>query len=110
MPQDGSTINHNLYMINSYALNLRVTIHNSLYLVVALLDVVYGKNEQSGLFNPEPNNEKLMSVFDTLNDKYGRDTVFLGSQGTQKKWEMRRDLLSPQYTTNWKHIPVISCK
>ncbi|HIF9233353.1 TPA: DUF4113 domain-containing protein [Photobacterium damselae] len=50
-----------------------------------------------------------MSVFDTLNDKYGRDTVFLGSQGTQKKWEMRRDLLSPQYTTNWKHIPVISC-
>ncbi|PJN44109.1 Y-family DNA polymerase [Vibrio parahaemolyticus] len=77
---------------------------------VGLLDLVDGRNEQPDLFNPEPNNDKLMSVFDKLNDKYGRDTVFLGSQGTQKKWEMRRELLSPQYTTNWKHIPVINCK
>ncbi|WP_420877398.1 DUF4113 domain-containing protein [Shewanella algae] len=23
---------------------------------------------------------------------------------------MRRQLLTPQYTTNWHHLPIISCK
>ncbi|MCG9683062.1 Y-family DNA polymerase [Vibrio sp. Isolate23] len=77
---------------------------------VGLLDLVDGRYAQPDLFNPEPNNDKLMSVFDNINDRYGRDTVFLGAQGIQKKWAMRRDLLTRQYTTNWQHIPIIACK
>ncbi|WP_083761746.1 DUF4113 domain-containing protein [Psychromonas ingrahamii] len=25
------------------------------------------------------------------------------------QWSMRSELLTPQYTTNWHHIPHISC-
>ncbi|QSX31490.1 DUF4113 domain-containing protein [Shewanella cyperi] len=28
---------------------------------------------------------------------------------TEQKWAMRRQLLTPQYTTNWHHLPRISC-
>ncbi|NVJ64747.1 MAG: DUF4113 domain-containing protein, partial [Flavobacteriaceae bacterium] len=24
-------------------------------------------------------------------------------------WSMKREYLSPQYTTNWRHIPKVGC-
>jgi len=48
-------------------------------------------------------------VFDQLNQKYGRDTLFLGAQGIDKKWEMRRNMLTPQYTTKWLDLPKVRC-
>lgn len=50
-----------------------------------------------------------MKVYDELNNRFGSDTVFLSAQGTTQRWAMSREMLSPQYTTNWKHIPVIKC-
>ncbi|WP_435533134.1 DUF4113 domain-containing protein [Vibrio owensii] len=44
------------------------------------------------LFNPTPSNTSLMSVFN------GQNTVFLGVQGIEQKWQVRRQLLTPQYT------------
>ncbi|HGH6051967.1 TPA: DUF4113 domain-containing protein [Vibrio mimicus] len=29
------------------------------------------------------------------------DTFFLAAQGITQKWAMRRDMLTPQYTTCW---------
>ncbi|RPA22850.1 DUF4113 domain-containing protein, partial [Shewanella frigidimarina] len=37
------------------------------------------------------------------------DTVFLAAQGIEHKWAMRRDLLTPQYTTKWRCVPQIKC-
>lgn len=76
---------------------------------VGLVELVDGQNEQPDLFNPTPNNPRLMSVFDGLNQRYGRDTIFLGAQGIANHWEMRRAYLTPQYTTNWQHLPKIRC-
>jgi DNA polymerase V len=76
---------------------------------VGLIDLVNGQHQQYDLFNPEPNNQALMSVFDTLNERYGRDTVFIAAQGIEQKWSMRREMLSPQYTTRWKDVPRIKC-
>lgn len=76
---------------------------------VGLVELIDGRNEQPDLFNPEPNNPKLMSVFDGLNQRYGRDAIFLGAQGIHCHWEMKRDYLTPQYTTNWQHVPKIRC-
>ncbi|WP_424532012.1 DUF4113 domain-containing protein [Shewanella sp.] len=45
-----------------------------------------------------------------MNHRYGSDTLFLGAQGTQQKWAMHRDFLTPQYTTDWRHIPIIRCE
>jgi DNA polymerase V len=76
---------------------------------IGLIDLVDGSHEQKDLFNAEPNNENLMHVFDKLNEKYGRNTVFLGAQGTEQKWAMRRKMLTPQYTTKWQDIPKVKC-
>ncbi|WP_425263251.1 Y-family DNA polymerase [Vibrio owensii] len=76
---------------------------------VGLIELVDGTHEQRDLFDPAPNNSRLMGVFDSINSRYGTDTVFLGAQGINQRWSMRRDRLTPQYTTNWNHIPQIKC-
>ena len=76
---------------------------------VGMLELSDMRHEQYDLFNQSKNNPKLMKVYDELNNRFGSDTVFLSAQGTTQRWAMRREMLSPQYTTNWKHIPVIKC-
>lgn len=76
---------------------------------VGLIDLVDGQNEQPDLFNLIPNNPKLMNVYDTLNNKFGSETVFLAAQGISQKWSMRRQMLTPQYTTRWVDLPKIKC-
>ncbi|MBV7315784.1 Y-family DNA polymerase [Shewanella sp. NIFS-20-20] len=76
---------------------------------VGLLDLVNEHQLQLDLFNPPSNNPALMKVFDGVNGRYGTDTLFLAAQGIHPKWGMRRQLLSPQYTTRWQDIPHIKC-
>nr|WP_244894403.1 DUF4113 domain-containing protein [Marinobacterium stanieri] len=47
-----------------------------------------------------------MSVIDQINCS-GKGKVFLAGQGTRKEWSMKRDYLSPAYTTRWSDIPVV---
>ncbi len=47
---------------------------------------------------------KLMSAIDTLNNRFGRGTLTLGSAGMQyddRRWEMKQERRSPRYTTHW---------
>ncbi|ELB2197107.1 Y-family DNA polymerase [Vibrio parahaemolyticus] len=76
---------------------------------VGLIELVDGRYEQLDLLNTKPGSDKLMHVFDALSGKYGTDTLFLGAQGIEQKWHMRRDMLTPQYTTKWRDVPVIKC-
>ncbi|MGF1736784.1 Y-family DNA polymerase [Photobacterium satsumensis] len=76
---------------------------------VGLIDLVSGEHAQGDLFDESTTNPALMAVFDSLNQRYGRDSVFLAAQGIEPKWTMRRDFLSPQYTTQWRDIPRIRC-
>ena len=50
--------------------------------------------------------QKLMQLMDTLNTKHGK-TLWFASQGTRQEWGMKRELLSPAYTTNWRELPVV---
>ncbi|HCG6982077.1 Y-family DNA polymerase [Vibrio sp. Y42_MX_L11] len=77
---------------------------------VGLLDLSDRRNEQLDLLNDKPSNDKLNSVFDSLNKKYGTDSVFIAAQGVEQKWSMKRQLLSKQYTTKWSDLPKISCR
>jgi DNA polymerase V len=45
--------------------------------------------------------KKAMDVLDKLNNKYGKDTVKIATQGTSRKWKLRQEKLSPSYTTQW---------
>jgi len=77
---------------------------------VGLLELGNEKFDQFDLFNPRTDNPALMGALDSINSKYGTDTLFLAAQGIEQKWAMRRDFLSPQYTTKWSDIPIIKCK
>lgn len=50
---------------------------------------------------------KLMQAMDNLNSTYGADTLFLASSGVSQEWQMKRNKLSPRYTTNWQEIPKV---
>ncbi|WP_282174541.1 translesion error-prone DNA polymerase V subunit UmuC [Vibrio diabolicus] len=62
---------------------------------------------QPGLFDDistRSNSQQLMSVLDTINQS-GAGKVFFAGQGTKKDWSMKRDHLSPAYTTRWDQLP-----
>ena len=62
---------------------------------------------QPGLFDDvstRSNSQQLMSVLDTINQS-GAGKVFFAGQGTKKDWSMKREHLSPAYTTRWDQLP-----
>ncbi len=62
---------------------------------------------QPGLFDDvstRSNSQQLMSVLDTINQS-GAGKVFFAGQGTKKDWSMKREYLSPAYTTRWDQLP-----
>ncbi|HBQ3319896.1 Y-family DNA polymerase [Klebsiella quasipneumoniae] len=53
---------------------------------------------------PWKNSEKLMEVLDQLNAKDGRGTLYFAGQGIQTTWQMKREMLSPRYTTRFSDL------
>lgn len=51
--------------------------------------------------------EQLMCLFDRINQKFGRGTLRLASEGYSKPWSMRTNLKSPAYTTRWSDLPIV---
>jgi DNA polymerase V len=76
---------------------------------VGVVDLRPAENYQEDLFTPSQDNEKLMSCIDSINARFGRGRVSMGATGRIKEFAMRRELLSPQYTTSWGGIPRIKC-
>lgn len=76
---------------------------------VGAVDLIDSNNMQLDLLAPDPNNQALTSTLDSINNRFGKDTVKLGSQGINNTWEMKREFLSPAYTTKWSDIPKIEC-
>lgn len=54
--------------------------------------------------------ESLMQAMDTLNTRYGKNILTTAAQGTRAKqrWYSKRDRRSPEYTTRWSDLPVLS--
>ncbi|QKJ87532.1 translesion error-prone DNA polymerase V subunit UmuC [Paramixta manurensis] len=55
-------------------------------------------------FQPRHNSEKLMKVCDDLNKK-ARNTLWFAGQGIQQEWAMKREMLSPAWTTRIADLP-----
>jgi DNA polymerase V len=77
-----------------------------------------GNNRQADLFEDTGEREKrenLMKCFDLINEKYGRGTIRLGASGVATRpggcgnvpWEMKREFLSPEYTTRLEDVPKV---
>ncbi|MEL4013927.1 Y-family DNA polymerase [Dryocola clanedunensis] len=61
---------------------------------------------QLGLFDeyqPRSNSEQLMAVLDGINHS-GKGRIWFAGQGIQKSWEMKRQMLSPAYTTRFSDL------
>lgn len=75
---------------------------------VMLSDLVPLEGQQLDIFGfakPDGKAQILMETLDKLNRKFGKGTIKLASEGTKRSWIMRRDLKSPNYTTNWNDLP-----
>ena len=51
--------------------------------------------------------QKVMEAMDKINDRYGRAKVRIGTQGTERKWKLKQEQLSPCYTTQWNDLITI---
>jgi DNA polymerase V len=49
-------------------------------------------------------NDKLSAVMDHINQHYGSGTLRLAAEGSTHRWTMRRNFLSPSYTSKWEDI------
>ena len=49
----------------------------------------------------------LMQVVDQANAKWGRGTLKLAAEGISKPWQMKRERMSPAYTTRWDDLPKV---
>lgn len=54
---------------------------------------------------PRANATALMDILDSVNQRNGRGTLFFAGQGIEKKWQMKREMLSPRWTTRLKDVP-----
>lgn len=73
---------------------------------IELEDEIY---RQGDLFNQSQDKPELMQCLDTINQRFGNDTLKLASEKQSAFWHMRREFLSPKYTTRWSDIPRIKC-
>jgi DNA polymerase V len=76
---------------------------------IGAIELVSEQFMQADLFTPTVDNTKLMNSLDSINKVFGKGTIRLASEQQTQSWEMKRDFLSPRYTTRWSDIPKIQC-
>jgi DNA polymerase V len=64
---------------------------------------------QASLFvDPENDRgQRLMATLDVINQRWGRGTLRSAAEGMEKPWQMKRQRLSPSYTTDWQGLPMV---
>jgi len=75
---------------------------------VMLADFFSNGVEQLNLFDdssPRKNSAALMEAIDQLNNS-GKGKVWFAGQGIEKTWAMKREMLSPAYTTRYSDLPL----
>ncbi|MFZ4727253.1 MAG: Y-family DNA polymerase [Pseudanabaena sp.] len=80
---------------------------------VIMTGLVSEKQVQGNLFDVSNEEEKmrsrnLMSVMDTINEIYGRDTLRFASTGVIQVWKTKSEQRSPKYTTCWQDLLEVS--
>lgn len=54
---------------------------------------------------PRSNSAQLMKVLDGINQS-GLGSIWFAGQGINPEWKMKREMLSPSWTTRWSDIPL----
>lgn len=75
---------------------------------VMLNDFTPSGVSQLNLFDevqPRKHSDALMKVVDGINH-LGKGKVWFAGRGISPEWQMKREMLSPAYTTRWEDIPI----
>lgn len=73
---------------------------------VVFTDLCSHEGRQLDLFTSEKTakqHEKACKVLDQINQRFGKNALFIGSQGTSRSWK-RENHPSPSYTTCWDDL------
>lgn len=79
---------------------------------VVLMDLSPVAIRQTSLpveYATDKNGGQLMQTMDVINQRMGKDTIFLAGAGIEKKWHMKQANKTPRYTTEWNELAVARC-
>lgn len=72
---------------------------------VILTKLIQSNEVQQSLFHPRrEKDEKISKSIDKINQAFGTDTIRYAVQGQNESWSIKREKLSPSYTTNWNEF------
>jgi len=76
---------------------------------VMLMDICSQNAIQANLFDTVDRTKQrsLMTVLDTVNDRYGRNTLKFAVMGDGQAWKIKQERLSPCYTTRMSDFPKV---
>lgn len=77
---------------------------------VGLVEIVDARPTQQDMFAVSNDKPQLMQELDTINARFGKDTLFIAAKGADEKFAMRRQLLSKRSTTRLNELPVFFCE
>ena len=76
---------------------------------VMLMDLHSEDQVQGVLFAAAaPARPALMDVIDRANARWGGGTLKLAAEGVKKPWQMKRERVTPSYTTRWDELPSVN--
>ena len=71
---------------------------------VILYGLTKAKQTRGLLDYDRESSDLIMSTLDRINERYGSSTIRLASEGVDKSWNMRRESISPCYTTRFDDL------
>lgn len=74
---------------------------------VVLSGIVPRATVAPSLFATPSSVSELFSAIDTLNDRFGPETVSIGRTGREDRWQPSKEHVSPRYTTSWSEIRTV---
>lgn len=77
---------------------------------VMISDIMHQNKAPLDFFQPcylDDKRKIIMDCMDQINEKMGNHRLTYAASGIQKKWQMKRQALTPSYTTSWHHLPVV---
>lgn len=77
-------------------------------IAVFLSEIEQTGEEQLDLFHKKDDRTNaVMEAVDHINSRYGRHTLHCMPLRPESRWQMKREYLSPSYTTKWADIPIV---
>ncbi len=77
---------------------------------VMISDIIHQSKAPLDFFQPcylDDKRKVIMDCMDEINEKMGNHRLTYAASGIKKPWQMKRQALTPSYTTSWQHIPVV---